>query len=174
MIYTLQNLIDEWKLRRGLIPLRSDATFHRVDALDIDAALARGIDTWYQNLLDNAPASMLVIHDITDLLEVEHSAPGYTVYQLPLTCRRVIDVLTGPDLQPARPVMPESHEARLQDSPFSRAGSVRPVVCRVGNLLYVYGAEISRLTAIVTPPEGIYEMNPSALSTIDTCFTNQS
>lgn len=167
MIYTLQQLIDEWKVRQGLVPLRTDAAFHRFDSLDIDGSLARDIDSWYQNLLDTAPAGMLVPQDISEALEPLHREPGLGIYLLPHECRRIVEVNVGPASPPAVITGPDSALGRRQASPFSRGGKARPVAIVSTDRLIINGPGLERVLAIVTPPEGVYEMDPSALTTIN-------
>ncbi|MDE5608140.1 MAG: hypothetical protein K2I64_04310 [Muribaculaceae bacterium] len=172
MTYTLQQLIDEWKLRRGLEPVRSDAAFHRFDALDIDTYIGRLVDKWYHSLLDSGPDTALIAHDIApQLIPVSHAATK-AVYRLPDGCRRLLQVDVDVSLPPAVIAEPGSTLARSQECPFARGKGGAPVAVRYGDLLHVYSfttlpdAPPDRVLAIVTPPEGIYELSAEGLDSI--------
>ena len=67
MEYTLNELVVEWKTRKGLTPLRVDAAVTRHDAFEIDEYAARIIRQWYEELLDTADVALLDVDDITEL-----------------------------------------------------------------------------------------------------------
>lgn len=172
MTYTLQQLIDEWKLRRGFEPARSDAAFNRFDALDIDTYIARRVDKWYHELLDRGPLSALVITDITALLmPVSHSATK-AVYRLPARCRRLVSV----DVDISRPgaiIAPaDSALARRQECQFARGSGGAPVAVCHSDHLHIYShsslpdAPPDRVMAVMTPEEGLYELSAEGLDSI--------
>ena len=172
MNYTLQQLIDEWKLRRGLEPVRSDAAFHRFDALDIDAYIARRVDAWYHSLLDSGPLTHLVVHDIAPFLEPVSLSPSRGVYILPDGCRRIVAVTVAPEAPDAIIAAPGSPLALRQECPFCRGEGGAPVAVAHSGRLIVYGRSIPsggtlhHVGAVLTPPEGVYELSPEALDSI--------
>ncbi len=172
MTYTLQQLIDEWKLRRGLEPVRSDVAFHRFDALDIDSYIARRIDAWYHSLLDSGPASALIARDIAPQLQPVARAATKAVYRLPAACRRLLQVDVDVSLPPAIIADAGSDLALSQECPFARGKGGAPVAVRYGDHLHIYShtalpdAPPDRVLAIMTPADGVYELSPEGLDSI--------
>lgn len=174
MDYTLDTLIREWKVSKGLQPLLTDATVERQDAYDIDAYLHRQIDAWYNRLLDTAPLEHLVVDDITDTVLVTPRPGGVALMQLPDDCRRLVEVNMEGWHRPATIVTdPLSPLAVRQRCRWTRGGPCAPVaVARAGRQLMLYsfsGTTVPRATrilAVMTPPPGLYRLHPSALHLI--------
>lgn len=173
MEYTLQDLVAEWKMRRGLEPLRTDAAIHRQDAFDVDEYVRRIIDGWYERLLADAPVDLLDESDITEQVTVSDAGCGTALMQLPAGCVRITGIQMAGWERPAVIVEPDSKTARRQVSPFGRGGSCCPVAVKErGNCLRLYsfppGSEMrpERVTGVMRPPQGIYRCSPLALESL--------
>jgi len=170
MEYTLQELITEWKIRRGLEPLRIDASIKRQDAFEIDEYARRDIDRWYDRLLMTAPVGLLVVEDISDRVTVESDRHGAALMQLPGDCCRLVEVMMTGWKRPATIVGADSRLGRMQLSPFVCGGSCAPVaVTESGGRVRLYSFKnglhpvADRVMAVMRPPEGIYRCQPEAL-----------
>lgn len=172
MEYTLNQLINEWKVRKGIVPLRTDATITRQDAFEIDEYITRIIDSWYVKLLDTGPIEYLDVTDISSEVTITAFSRGVATIQLPEHCRRVIEISMTEWQRPATIVTDcGSHEARRQGSPFARGGAVRPVaVVESAGTVRLYSFKtapvIDRILAVVTPRDGMYRCDPRALESL--------
>lgn len=173
MEYTLEYLVAEWKMRRGLIPLRIDATIKRQDAFDIDEYARRVIDGWYNQLLATAPIDMLEVEDITGLVSIEQPKRGVAVMTLPDDCVRLAEIMMTAWERPAIITSPGSSIAKRQSSPLGRGGACNPVAVTEGQgrvRLYSFrnGAEAvaERVLGVLRPPEGIYRCAHASLDSL--------
>lgn len=174
MEYTLSKLISEWKMRRGLCPLRVDATVTRHDAFEIDEYAARVIGEWYEELLDTADVSLLDVDDITGRVDIEEYRDGVAVMRLPDDCRRLVEVTMEQWRSPATIVSGHDSELALrQRSVFGRGGRCRPVAVAEGAgrvRLYSFSGDAVpravRVLGVVKPPEGVIRCAPRALATL--------
>lgn len=57
--YSLEEMLEEWKTRKMLLPGRRDCTAERDDGIDLDAVLVREIEAAYDRLLREAPTEWL-------------------------------------------------------------------------------------------------------------------
>lgn len=173
MIFTADDLISEWKMRRLLEPQRLDASLRRRDAIDLDAYVARCVDRWYRDLLSTAPASLLVLHDIAPrLVPAGFPRGGGRSYALPDDCLRLVEIEVSPSSPPALIAEAGSPLALRQGCPFSCGGPAQPVAVVASGRFTLYGlpagAEApSRVLAVLSTPEGIYELQPQALDTMN-------
>ncbi|MDE6086382.1 MAG: hypothetical protein K2G40_08295 [Muribaculaceae bacterium] len=172
MIYSLNFLIDEWKMRAGLEPARIDSTITRHDALDIDAYIERMINDWYEQLLEDGDLKYLDPEDITDLVTVSTPVNGVSTMILPAGVRHLVEIKDSNWARAARIVFPDSHEARRQESVFSRGGTESPVAVIYNNSevrLYSFKPGMKplpeRVVAIRHVP-GEFRLSPLALSLI--------
>lgn len=166
-------MLDQWRLRRELEPLRSDCTVERLDGIDTDALLRNELNDWYRNLLDTAPVEMLSITDIADMVAIVKRDDGSATVRLPEKCRRVVEVMLDCWQRPARITAADSPLARLQDNPYSRGHTSEPVAVERHRRLQLYSIpdghvpEITSLYCVMEPDDGFYEMDERALSTIN-------
>ena len=158
-------MLAQWKLRRGFAPLRADCVISRTDGIDLDNLL---------NLLATAPLEMLATTNIASDIAVVPTGEGGAVVMLPESCRRIVEFQLDGWQRPAIIVDdPLCHLARIQANPFSRGLTVNPVVVKQQNRLFVYSLpagstpKITRAIAVMEPTDGSYEMDESALSTIN-------
>lgn len=173
MEYTLEYLIGEWKMRRGLMPLRIDATIERQDAFEINEYAKRVIDGRYNRLLMTAPLEMLEVEDITGLVNVTPAERGVAVMTLPDNCVRLAEIKMTAWERPATIVEPQSKLGKRQSSPFGRGGECNPVAVTEGRgrvRLYSFrnghDAVAERVLGVIRPQEGIYRFAPAALGEI--------
>ena len=174
MEYTLNQLVGEWKMRKGLEPLRIDATLRRQDAFEIEEYAAREINIRYAELLATAPIELLDAEDITDNVIIENYNRGVALLKLPDDCIRPVEWLME---QWERPAViaedPESPLALKQSSTFTRGRSCHPVAVadRSGRYrLYSFKGptppRAERILGIIQPPKGIIRCHPRALELI--------
>ncbi len=170
---SIDEMLNQWRLRRALEPLRSDCTVERLDGIDLDVLLRNEINDWYRNLLDTAPVEMLVVTDISAMVALSKRGDGSATIRLPERCRRVVEVMLDCWEQPARIVEADTITAQMQENPYSRGGITAPVAVKRHGRLQVYSipsnvdGKIASLQCVLEPEEGFYEMDERALSTIE-------
>ena len=126
--YTEARLLEEWKLRSRLEPLRTDCVITRTDGIDMDTYLLRELRAWYMRELATAPVDTLPLTDIAHGLTMTRAPDGAGMVKLPAGCLRVVSVEMEGWHRPAVIVADhECAEAVAQTSPYSRGGVCRPV-----------------------------------------------
>ncbi|MDE6266734.1 MAG: hypothetical protein K2M07_05225 [Muribaculaceae bacterium] len=127
--YTLKQLLEEFRRRRFLEPLRDDCVVERMDGPDIDTQLKEDILQWYARLIDTAPPDWLHTEDVSaDTIMEIIPGTGAVTLSLPEDVRRVISItIEGNPLPVALITDPESPLMKLQTNPFTRAGRMNPV-----------------------------------------------
>lgn len=166
-------MLAQWKLRRGFAPLRADCVVSRSDGVDLDALLRLEMRDWYLNLLDTAPTRLLSLTSIADDIAIVAHDDNTATVTLPQYCRRLVEFQLDGWARPATITAPDTPLARLQANRYSRGGCESPVVVRHGNRLRIYSLPsnstptITRAIAVMEPANGNYEMDESALSTIN-------
>ena len=176
MSYTRHELLNQWMLRKYMIPLRTDCTVSRVEEGDSHAELAAiEMDDWYNAIIDTGDPMMIEPLDITaETTSVYHPRERMLEITLPPRCRRVIELSVNGTAAPVIPVTKDSPVAMLQKSPYSCGGLNSPVAVAATQKILLYAAGengeqpvISCIKATVTPDDdGIYRLTPAALSTI--------
>lgn len=131
--YTSQLMLEEWKLRRAIGPLRADCTVTRSDGIDLDALLTAEMRGWYLRLLDTAPAEMLAPEDISARVSVT-VGPGEDslTVTLPPECRRVLWVRLKEWAEAATPQPADTLRNRRAANPYTRPDRHRPEVTVTG------------------------------------------
>ena len=168
-----EEMLAQWKLRRGFEPLRSAGVITRNDGVDIDQLLRLEMRDWYLNLLCTAPVEMLVTTNIANDIAVVVRDEGVGIVTLPESCRRIVEFQLEGWSRPAKIITnPHCQEAILQENPYSRGGCERPVVVIHGNRLFIYSLpsstpKIVRAMAVMEPADGTYEMDERAVSLIE-------
>jgi hypothetical protein len=170
---TTDEMLAQWKLRRGFAPLRANCVIERSDGVDLDAILRLEMRDWYLNLLDNAPIEMLAPSDIKDSIAIIKQYDGSGVVTLPENCRRVVEFQLKGWRQPAKIITDlNSHEAMLQTNKYSRAKSQSPIVVKHHNKLLIYSLPnddnptIERALAILEPADGSYTLDERGMNLI--------
>lgn len=166
-------MLAQWKLRRGFAPLRTDCEITRSDGIDLDALLRLEMRDWYLNLLDTAPMELLAPENIAGDIALMPQADNSATVILPENCRRLVGFKLKEWKRSAKIITdPYSHEAQMQSNPYCRGGCENPIVVLHGNRLYVYSLSpltshvIDFATAIMEPTDGGYLMDEAALKTI--------
>lgn len=166
-------MLAQWKLRRGFEPLRADCVISRADGIDLDALHRLEMRDWYLNLLNTAPVEMLVLTDIASDITVIPTEDGVGTVLLPESCHRLVEFQLNGWSRPATIIEPpDCYEAQMQINPYSRGGVAQPVVVKRANRLHLYSLppgtpSILRAMAVVEPADGTFEMDESALATIN-------
>ena len=167
-----EEMLAQWKLRRGFEPLRSDCVITRSDGVDIDQLLRLEMRDWYLNLLSTGPIEMLATTNIANDIAVVVGEDNVGIVTLPESCRRIVEFQLEGWLRPAKIITnPHCQEALLQDNPYSRGGCEQPVVVLDGNRLFLYSLpsstpKIVRAIAVMEPTDGSYVLDERGLSTI--------
>lgn len=169
--FTPEQLVREWRLRRGLLPLRPDGAISQIDGFDPDQIIAARLLDWYHSLLDSAPVSMLPVTDIAQSLSPSVADDGVVTVPLPQSCRRVISVRLDCWLADATPVTPQQNPAlaAIQRSGYVRGAAYAPVAIYEPHQLTLYSADspsasLTSLRSISVPDDGSIVIHRSALS----------
>lgn len=171
MILTASQLLTEWKLRQGLLPLRSDATVSRTDGYDLDELLMRQAREWYVRCLYELPPSYLPEEDISSMLTLTRIPDGAGRVILPERVARVTSVYMPGWRREARVVSPDTVEARTQLSPYSRGNSNMPVVVVDGRVMNIYtpprgAADVGVVMAVMLPENDLYPVTQQMVVTM--------
>ena len=89
---TKAQMLEQWKRRRWLEPLRADCRIRRSDGADLDAYAEMEMRQWYLDLLATAPAEMLAVTDLTLSATVKRAPEGRLFIDLPAPAVRVVRV----------------------------------------------------------------------------------
>lgn len=172
---TAAEMLDLWRLRRALLPLREESVVERRDGIDFDRLLHAELRAWYSNLLDTAPVDMLVLTDIARDVAPALQADGRMTVTLPSGCRRVVEVEAEGWTRAATIAMAGSPLALQQDNPYSRGRVDAPVAVLHPGRLVLYSTppgggkpRLRRLLCVMEPEEGMYELDERAISLIPT------
>ena len=167
-----EEMLAQWKLRRGFEPLRSDCVITRSDGVDIDQLLRLEMRDWYLDLLCTAPVEMLATTNIANDIAVVVRDDGVGIVTLPESCRRIVEFQLDGWCRPAKIITnPHCQEALIQDNPYSRGGCEQPVVVLNGNRLFLYSLpsstpKIVRAIAVMEPADGSYVLDERGMATI--------
>ncbi len=168
-----EEMLNQWRLRRALEPLRNDCTVERLDGTDTDELLRNEMHDWYLTLLDTAPAEILTLTDISGDVALKRNPDGTATVKLPERCRRVEELRLDCWQRPATITGQDTPLARLQCNPYSRGGTAEPVAVKHHGRLQLYSipegvdASIESLYCVMEPDDGFYEMDERALSLIE-------
>lgn len=171
MTLSTEEMLNQWRLRRALEPLRSDCTVERTDGIDLDSLLRLEMRDWYLKLLDTASLEYLAPVDLAGDVALSVGDDGVATVNLPERCRRVVEVMLDEWERPATILAPDSPLARCQQSVYSRGGSVAPVAVQEAGRLRLYSVAgqspvITRLLCVAEPEDGVYTFDERALSLI--------
>ncbi len=85
-------MLELWRRKRMVEPLRLDCVVQRTDGPDVDAMLTEEMRRWYLELLDGGPRSALAPVDVTSTCKVDALSDGRMVITGPEGCRRILSV----------------------------------------------------------------------------------
>ncbi len=177
IVFSSSEMLAQWKLRRGFEPLRADCSIERSDGVDLDALLRLEMRDWYLNLLNTAPVEMLSLTNIANDIAIVKGSDGVGIVTLPENCRRIVDFQLKGWAHPAKIIEDlNCYEAKMQDNIYCRGGCESPIVIKCGNRLFIYSvpegeSKIVSAKAVLEPVDGSYEMDETALSTINKFFS---
>lgn len=173
--YTPTEILEEFRRRRYLEPLRDDCAIERTDGPDLDSLLMDEIRQWYASLIDTAPPQWLATEDVAAETAVkELPGTGTVELTLPDDVRRVVSLTIEGNPVPAVPITDLTNPlAALQGSPFTRGGRMRPVAILAAPqriILYAHDPQgnpprLASLTA-VRLREDIYQFDNRAWETV--------
>lgn len=169
---TTKQMLELWRLRRYLEPLRNDVEVERTDGIDLDTLLLTEIDGWYREQLLRLEPCALPLVDCADSADVMMGPLGEWVVRLPDNVVRVVSVTAQGWHCPA--LLTDdlaSREAMRQHNVFSRSGPCSPVgVVSVPEVrLYTPAAGVERpdsIMCVCLPPEGVYYLTPAMIAAI--------
>ncbi len=126
--YTKAQLMAQWRLRRGLEPMRGDVTVE-FDGVDTEALDEAEMTDWWRHIVSTAPEEMLERKDVSVRCTTKEAPGGGTDVELPAATgsRRVTEVRLSGWKREGRMVTPESREAELQRWEYTQAGAEHPV-----------------------------------------------
>lgn len=167
--YTVEEMIKEWKLRRGFFEGSRSCTAERDDTIDVDSLMKREIDAWYGRLLREAPTDMVPVEDLASTCFVKADSDGVAVVTLPERCVRPLSLrLPGWSRSVSRFVAADSEEALRQRNEWTRAGTECPVVVEGDRRLTAYCIGetsvymVSELLSVAYPGDGSYVFSQAA------------
>ena len=116
---TQAQMLERWKRKRMVEPLRLDCTVARTDGPDVDAMLTDEMRSWYLNLLDSGPISALAPVDVTQTCKIDAMSDGRMVIKGPEGCRRILSVwFSGWDFPvEVKPEQPKTNYNPYQQRP---------------------------------------------------------
>lgn len=176
--YTMEEMVAEWKLRRGMMPLRTDAVADRVDGIDVDSLLRPMIAEWYGKLLLEAPAELLPQADMAAKAHVRITdSDGAVEVILPEGCSRVLWVKLSDWNTGTRPVEAASCPVleMLQRSRYGRARQCNPVALMYPDRMMLYSTALAQpqlefLSCVAAPLNGDIVLDSSLMATIPEGF----
>lgn len=168
-VYTLtaSELMELVRLRRLMEPAADGVV--RTDSAGSRRRMAARIAALYAQAVATLPAADLPVEELAAEVIAAPAADaadlqaGRTTLSLPARCLRVIDVRLSGWLRAAEPVAPSSPEALAQASPWSRAGTCRPVAVSLpGGVLALYPAgQPASLRCVTAPKNDTYLLTPT-------------
>lgn len=126
--FTKSQLTAQWRLRRGLEPMRGDLTVE-LDGVETSAIDEAELADWWLLVTSHASAEMLEVKDLSIRCSTESLPGGGTEVRLPVAsgCRRITRVKLSGWKREGQIVTPDSPEADLQQWEYTQAGAEHPV-----------------------------------------------
>jgi hypothetical protein len=167
-------MLEQWKLRGGLLLRRTDCSIEMTTGIDVDQLLKLKMRDWYVKLLDEGGAELLSPRDIAEEVAMRVDDDGVGVIELPDGCRRVLEVELDCWKREATVVKRDDRVlAPRQLNRYSRGGVVKPVAVVDRDCVRLYSvpsgvkARVKKLQ-VVMAEDGVYEMDERALGMIPT------
>lgn len=161
---TAEEMLEEWKKRKGFYKGLRNCEVEREDGVDLDGQLSREMEDWYMRILSEAPTADLPVEEISSRCRVAVDGEGVAAIELPIGCVRVVSVRFSGWQSPCLRVVPaDSAVARRQDNLWLRGGASCPVCVCAGRRILAYSVASDRenllesLEAVCRPAEGRYE-----------------
>lgn len=156
---TQAQMLERWKRKRMVEPLRLDCTVVRTDGPDIDAILIDEMRSWYLNLLDCGPISALAPVDVTMTCKTDPLSNGRTVITDPEGCRRILSVRFS---EWDFPIEVKNEPPNINYNPYQ----LRPEVFKLApDRVAVIGAQgsLSEVLAAVDISPAVYLLDDSVI-----------
>ncbi|MGM9842277.1 MAG: hypothetical protein ACI31D_08775 [Candidatus Limisoma sp.] len=166
--YTEEEMLNQWKIRNGYVPLRRDCAVERGDGVDLDALLLRQIESAYARLLREAPVDCLPVEDVADECTTTVNDDLSVVIGLPERAVRFVEVrLEGWSRAVTQMTPADSPLAQLQTNRFLHGGPACPVCVEGVRSVTAYtaasaDARLARVLAVARPADGGYALDESA------------
>lgn len=167
-----QEMMNLWKLRTGIMPLRQGCTIEREDGIDVEFLSFLDMREWYANLLKEAPIDWLPCREMKDELSLKVDTDNVGCISLPEGCIRPVRIKLASWQRGVEQFWEATTPvAMLQENNYSRGNAANPVIITESQALRLYvcsGAEerIENAMCIAYPKDGSYEFAELALSTI--------
>ncbi|MDE6093172.1 MAG: hypothetical protein K2F61_00140 [Muribaculaceae bacterium] len=168
--YTKAQLMAQWRLRRGLEPMRGDLTVE-LDGVDTGALDEAELNDWWADMTANAPADMFEPKDLALRCTTKAVAGGGTDVELPAStgCRQVLAVRLSGWTRDGTIVAPDSREADLQRWEYTQAGLESPVAVMYSPRhvrCFPAGEDVESFRAITEGDGEVFTMDSSLLATM--------
>lgn len=169
---TEQEMLNYWKTKLRLNPVRKGCIIEREDGIDLDEVIIQRMREWYANILATAPWDKLPIKDLTDSLNYTISPNLVVRVELP---QHVIEPIEWKMESWKRAsttfYQPDCYMSSLQYNFYSRGRSAKPIMIRLTQHVIIYTAAHSSDTIIralctVRPTDGTYQLAESLLATV--------
>lgn len=166
-------MLELWKTRLRLLPVRRDCVIERDDGIDIDAVLLLDIREWYARLLAGGNVDWLPVEDLCDDVSAEVDVEGVVTAMLPPGCVRPVEwMLEGWERSVVEFYRAGSYKAMCQNNIYLRGDETCPVAVLHDNCVKLYSitpgddVTVSMARCVVRPSDGSYRFDEAALSTM--------
>ncbi|MEF9923599.1 MAG: hypothetical protein RR383_09335 [Muribaculaceae bacterium] len=167
---TEAEMLELWKLKLKLYPVRKDCIIERNDGIDIGEYLLLQIREWYSKLLSDAPSQWLPCVDIATKLVITNENNGMKSVALPIDCVRPVEwKMSAWKRSVTEFISPSSPTAILQSNEYSRSRDENPIAILNGNEILLWasaGSTLTKAICVMRPNNEYYEFAEIALSTI--------
>lgn len=149
--FTRDELLNEWLIRRGYLPLRADGSADLSTGSDMRAWARRRVADWVAEQYATAPAEMLPWRDCSADATLSADGCGAATVRLPAGVTRVIAVRLAGWRRSAEPVGADHPQAMASGNPFMCGNSCHPLAIRQrdGTLRVMPAGEGSKVEALI-------------------------
>lgn len=174
--FSQSEMLEEWKMRKGLFSGLRDCTAERDDGVDVDGLLLREIDSWYARLLAEAPIDCLPVEDVALECTVEIGADLRVDVVLPSRCVRLVSMKMKSWQEAVAQFEKEGGMLALRQANAWLRGGVCNPVCIAGiGRIRAYSAaaatdELERLETVCFPENGNYVFTERAWTVFPELF----
>ncbi|MDE6588072.1 MAG: hypothetical protein K2K40_07025 [Paramuribaculum sp.] len=131
--FTRDELLDEWLIRHGYVPLRSDGSVDLCTGSDMRAWARRRVADRVNEIYATAPAALLPWSDFSAEATLSCSDCGDATVRLPAGVERVVSIRLSGWHRPAEPVGADNPRAVASGNPFLCGDSCNPLAIRLGD-----------------------------------------
>lgn len=149
--FTRDELLNEWLIRRGYLPLRADGSADLSTGSDMRAWARRRVADWVAEQYATAPAEMLPWRDCSADATLSADGCGAATVRLPAGVTRVVAVRLAGWRRSAEPVGADHPQAMASGNPFMCGDSCHPLAIRQrdGTLRVMPAGEGSKVEALI-------------------------